>query len=154
MMMNRVTSNMRRRSIQWLGSVAVTAQLVASLAACATTPSGPVVALPNSYYLQPDKGREQTELVRRDGHRMLNAHVAAYAVSGQIVAGALGDVPQKRKYTNELPYTGTPETRYFILDTSNGRLESGLDADTWHKRLKELGVRSDFLIYPLLPWQA
>jgi hypothetical protein len=112
-----------------------------------------VVALPNSYYLQPDKD-QQTELVRRDGHRVLAGHVAAYAVSGNIVAGALGEVPSKRLYTNELPYAAGPDTRYFILDTSTGKLESGLDADTWHNRLKALGVRTDFSIYALLPWQG
>jgi hypothetical protein len=144
---------MHRRSVQLIGSVAITAVLVtSSLTACAAAPSGPVVALPNSYYLQPDKG-EQTQLVRRDGHRILPAHVAAYAVSGQIVAGALGDVASKRLYTNELPFKGESTTRYFILDTSTGKLESDLDLDSWHSRLKTLGVRDDFSIYPLLPWQ-
>jgi hypothetical protein len=127
--------------------------LMAGLTACASSPSGPVVALPNSYYLQPDKDL-QTLLVRRDGRRILEGHVAAYAVSNQIVAGAVGDVPHKRLYTNELPYTGGPDTRYFILDTSTGKLETGLDADAWHARLKALGVRQDFSIYALLPWQG
>jgi hypothetical protein len=123
-----------------------------SLISCATAQSGPVVALPNSYYLQPDANL-QTLLVRRNGTHVLAGHVAAYAVSGNIVAGALGDVPHNRLYTNELPYAGGPETRYFILDTAANKLESDLDADAWHKRLQELGVRSDFTIYPLLPWQ-
>lgn len=133
--------------------VAISALALMSLISCATAQTGPVVALPNSYYLQPDKGYLQTLLVRRNGHRMLKAHVAAYAVSGYIVAGAEGDVSSKRTYTNELPYTGGPDTRYFILDTTTGKLESDLDADTWHKRLVALGVHDDFKIYPLLPWQ-
>jgi hypothetical protein len=139
--------------LRFAGSAVIALMLMTSFFACATAPPGPVVALPNSYYMQPDKNL-QTELVRRDGHRILPGHVAAYAVSGSIVAGALGDVPSKRLYTNELPYTGAPDTRYFILDTSTGKLESDLDADAWHNRLKALGVRPDFAIYALLPWQG
>jgi len=145
---------MKRKSVRFISSTAITLMLLASLSGCATAAaSGPVVALPNSYYLQPDKNL-QTELVSRSGHRVLDAHVAAYAVSSQIVAGAAGDVSPKRTYTNELPYTGGPDTRYFILDTSTGKVESGLTADAWHSRLKALGVREDFAIYPLLPWQS
>jgi hypothetical protein len=138
--------------VQSIGSLVVAVALMMPLASCAAAPTGPVVALPNSYYLSPDKGL-QTELVRRDGRRVLPAHVAAYAVSGNIVAGALGDVPHNRLYTNELPYTAGPDTKYFILDTAAGKLESDLDEASWHKRLEELGVRKDFAIYPLLPWQ-
>jgi hypothetical protein len=145
-------AEMSRRLSRFSGSV-VLGLLLTPLSACVAAPSGPVVALPNSYYLQPDRAL-QTELARRDGHRVLAQHVAAYAVSGAIVAGALGDVPQKRLYTNELPYTGGPGTRYFILDTSTGRLESGLDADAWHSRLKALGLPDDFAIYAVLPWQG
>jgi hypothetical protein len=126
---------------------------MAWLPACASVPSGPVIALPNSYYLQPaDKG-QQTELVRRDGQRVLQGHVVAYAVSGHVVAGALGDAPHSRSYTNELPYKGSADTRYFILDTTTGKIESGLDEAAWHSRLKTLGVRDDFSIYTPLPWQ-
>jgi hypothetical protein len=144
---------MHRRIVPLIGSAVVsTILLMGALTACAAAPTGPVVALPNSYYLAPDKDL-QTELVQHDGRRVLQGHVAAYAVSGNIVAGALGDVPHRRLYTNELPYAGGSETRYFILDTASGKLESGLGADAWHARLKELGVRPDFAIYPLLPWQ-
>jgi hypothetical protein len=143
---------MHTRSIRPLGSLAILALALMFLISCATAQNGPVVALPNSYYLQPDKDL-QTLLVRRNGSRVLQGHVAAYAVSGYIVAGALGDVPHNRLYTNELPYSGGADTRYFVLDTGTGKLESGLDADAWHKRLEALGVQSDFKIYPLLPWQ-
>lgn len=143
---------MRRRSVSSICSLAAFAVVLMSLVSCATAQTGPVVALPNSYYLQPDKNL-QTLLVRRNGHRLMKEHVAAYAVSGYIVAGALGDVKTKRTYTNEVPYTGGPDSRYFILDTTTGKLETDLDEAAWRKRLQELGVRPDFQIYPLLPWQ-
>lgn len=143
---------MRKRPVYTICSLAVFTVVMMSLVSCATAQTGPVVALPNSYYLQPDK-HLQTVLVRRNGSRLLKGHVAAYAVSGYIVAGALGEVSPKRFYTNELPYSGGPNSRYFILDTNTGKLETNLPEDAWRKRLQELGVRSDFRIYPLLPWQ-
>ncbi|HTY92776.1 MAG TPA: hypothetical protein VMC02_02735 [Steroidobacteraceae bacterium] len=125
--------------------------LLMSLGAVAGV-TGPVVVLPNSYYLQPDKGG-QTKLVKHDGGRLLPGTIAAYAVSGQIVAGALGETTAtSRLYTNDLEFTGTADTRYFILDTATGKLESNLDEATWRKRLQELGQRSDLHIYPPLPW--
>jgi len=136
-----------------MGSVAIVALALTSVISCATAPTGLVVALPNSYYLTPDKDGLQTQLVRRDGGHLLQGHVAAYAVSGQIVAGAVGDVQRGRLYTNEEPFKGGPDTRYFILDTGTGKLEFPLEEAAWRKRLQELGVQSDFKIYPLLPWQ-
>jgi hypothetical protein len=124
--------------------------LAASIVSCATTPARPVVVLPNGYYLQPDK-TEQTEIVKRGGGTVVPAPVAAYAVSGYIVAGALGTAPPGLYF--DLAYTGHPNTRYFILDTTTGKLEINLSAADWHERLKELAVPSDFQIYPPLPWQ-
>jgi len=130
-----------------LGCVAV------SLSACADTRAGPVVALPNGYYLQPDR-EGQTELVKRDGHTVVPAPIAAYAVSGQVVAGALGKAqPQNRSYANDLPFHGGAETRYFILDTKTGLIDRGLDESAWHRKLNELGVTQSPEIYPLLPWR-
>jgi len=124
-----------------------------SLSAFAATVSGPVVVLPNSYYLQPDQGG-QTKLVKHNGSRLLPGTIAAYVVSGQIVIGALGPVPAaSRDITNDLEFTGTKDTRYFILDTASGKLETDLDEATWRMRIKELGLRTDLQIYPPLPWQ-
>ena len=115
--------------------------------------SGPVVVLPNSYYLQPDQGG-QTKLVKRDGKRLLPGTIAAYVVSGLLVVGAIGATPPPgHQFTNDLEFAGTADTRYFILDTASGKLESDLDEAAWHKRLQELGQRADLHIYPPLPWQ-
>ena len=114
---------------------------------------GPVIVLPNSYYVQPDKGN-QSRIVKRNGSAVLPGHIAAYAVSGDIVAGALGDAPAWGPlFTNDRAFVGNADTRYFILDTATGKLESDLDQAAWRKRLTELGVPEDFRLYPVPPWQ-
>lgn len=124
------------------------------LASCAITTPGPVVALPNGYYLQPDK-KQQTEIVKRGGRQVLRGPIAAYAVSGAIVAGARGEPrTEARSYPNDLPFKGTPETRYFVLDTMRGRLESDLNESAWRSRLADLGAPSTMRIYAPLPWQV
>ncbi|MGB6452730.1 MAG: hypothetical protein WBE92_18420 [Steroidobacteraceae bacterium] len=144
---------MHQRSVRQVGFAALATLLMISMISCATAPARPVVALPNGYYLQPD-AQDQSQIVKRGGSHVLPASVAAYAVSGYLVAGALGDAPpSSRLYTNDLAFTGSTDTRYFILDTSSGKLESNLTAPAWHERLKELGVPADFQIYPPLPWQ-
>jgi hypothetical protein len=136
-----------------LRSLACTSLLMIAVSAYASTVSGPVVVLPNSYYLQPDKSG-QTMLVKRDGKRLLTGTVAAYVVSGQLVVGAVGTTPPPaHQFTNDLEFTGTADTRYFILDTATGKLETDLDEAAWHKRLQDLGQRADLHIYPPLPWQ-
>jgi hypothetical protein len=134
--------------------IAALVSVVIALTACVHTRSGPVIALPNAYYLQPDPGG-QTELTKRAGQRVTEQPVAAYSVSGEIVTGAFGQEPRARShsYLNDLPFSGTPETRYFVLDTRNGRLDQNLDAAAWHRRLQELGAPGDLAIYAVLPWQ-
>ena len=135
------------RSLVLLGFLAVTQS------ACVATRAGPVIALPNAYYLQPDP-QGQTELAGRDGHLILPAPIAAYAVTGEIVAGALGkSVHESRSYANDLPFRGGSDTRYFVLDTRSGRLDRDLDEATWQRRLSELGVAHPPEIYSPLPWQ-
>jgi hypothetical protein len=142
-----------RAPFRLLQSLVCASLLMIAVSAYAASVSGPVVVLPNSYYLQPDEGG-QTKLVKRDGKRLLPGTIAAYVVSGELVVGAIGATPPPgHQFTNDLEFTGTPETRYFILDTATGKLESGLDEAAWHKRLQELGQRSDLHIYPPLPWQ-
>ncbi len=109
------------------------------------------MVLPNGYYLQPDKS-EQSQIAKRGGKVTVPGPVAAYAVSGNIVAGALGPSPAAGRLYADEPFSGKPDTRYFILDTSSGKLESDLDEADWHMRLKALGVPSDFEIYAPLPW--
>jgi hypothetical protein len=123
------------------------------LAACATT-TGPVVALPNGYYLQPNK-KQQTEIVKRGGRQVLRGPIAAYAVSAEIVTGALGEPRlESRSYPNDLPFKGTAETRYFVLETVSGRLDSNLDESAWRSRLADLGAPASLRIYAPLPWQV
>jgi hypothetical protein len=122
------------------------------LAACATAAQTAVVALPNGYYLRPDKQR-QTEIVKRGGKTVLPAPIAAYAVSATIVTGAEGEPSAaSHSYTNDLPFDGKADTRYFILNTDSGQLEKDLDAATWEARLKALGVPTPFKIYAPLKW--
>jgi hypothetical protein len=144
---------MRASSVRLIRSLACVCLLMFTVSAAAASVSGPVVVLPNSYYLQPDKGG-QTKLVKHDGGRLLPGTIAAYTVTGAFVTGALGAVPDSsRSFTNDLDFAGSADTRYFILDTASGKLETDLDEATWHKRLQELGVHTEVHIYPPLPWQ-
>jgi hypothetical protein len=143
---------MQVRFVRLVRSVLFTALALGTLSAVASV-TGPVVVLPNSYYLQPD-AQGQTKLVKHDGGRLLPGHVAAYLVFGQVVVGAIGEVPPAaHQFTNDLEFTGAPDTKYFILETTNGKLETDLDAAAWHKRIQELGLKSEVHIYPPLPWQ-
>jgi hypothetical protein len=138
------------RPVRLMRSVAFASLFMIALSAFAATVTGPVVVLPNSYYLQPDKAG-QTKLVKHDGGRLLPGTIAAYAVSGQFVVGALGAMPA-HQFGNDQEFTGSPDSRYFILDTASGKLESDLDEAAWHKRFQDLGLRVDLHLYPPLPW--
>jgi hypothetical protein len=134
--------------------ITVLRALVVSLAlsACVHTSGGPVVALPNGYYLHPTANGE-TEIVKRNGRRVLKGPVAAYAVRGRLVAGALGQPPLLgRAYANDLPFEGTPDTRYFVLDTASGKLDTDLDAAEWRRRLEAVSISPSLAIYSPLPW--
>jgi hypothetical protein len=134
------------------GSLVALVAFFAFLGGPAMAASGPVVALPNGYYLQPNKA-DQTALAKRGGKVLLPGPIAAYAVSRFIVAGALGEPStQARSYTNDLPFKGKEDTKYFILDTASGKLESNLSQADWRRRLDELGVPASFDIYAPLPW--
>jgi hypothetical protein len=134
--------------------IAALAGVVIALSACVHTRAEQVIALPNGYYLQPDQ-KGQTELTKRSGERVTSDPVAAYGVSGEIVTGAFGEEPRagSHSYLNDLPFSGSPQTRYFVLDTRSGRLDQNLDPAAWHRRLQELGTPRDFTIYAVLPWQ-
>lgn len=132
--------------------ISIPGSLALVLAACATSAQTAVVALPNGYYLQPDK-KHETELVKRGGRIVLPAPIAAYAVSATVVAGAVGAPSvESRSYTNDLPFEGKADTRYFVLDTNSGKLDSNLDAAAWEQRLKALGVTTPLRIYAPLKW--
>ena len=140
-------------SARWLRALSCACLLLISLNVFAKNVSGPVVVLPNSYYLQPDQGG-QTKLVKHDGSRLVPGTIAAYAVVGQYVIGAEGTTPApSHEITNDLDFAGKADTRYFILDTVSGKLEAGLTEAAWRQRIKDLGQRDDVHIYPPLPWQ-
>ena len=115
--------------------------LVLTANACAARPSPAVVALPNGYYLQAAKGNELS-IVKNNGRAVVPGPIAAYAVSRNIVMGALGTAPPlARTYTNDLPFKGDANTRYFILETLTGKVTTGLDEATWKMQLESLGVQ-------------
>lgn len=143
---------MHRRSVRQFAAATVAAVFTFSLISCATTPARPVIVLPNGYYITPTK-MEQSEIIKRGGSVAVPGPIAAYATSGNLVAGALGMAPVAGRLYSDQPYAGGPGTQYFILDTASGKVESNLDAMQWHERLKALGAPSDFEIYPPLPWQ-
>jgi len=142
---------MYRRFVSQFAPAAAAALFTSLFASCATTPAQPVVVLPNGYYVQPDK-QEQSEIVKRGGRVVLPGPIAAYATSGDVVTGALGTAPTAGRLYSDQPYAGSADTRYFILDTASGKLESNLDAMQWRDRLKTIGAPSDLEIYPPLPW--
>jgi len=143
---------MRERPIARDILLALTVAASLALGACASTNAQTLVALPNGYSLQPDKAA-RSQIVKRDGRGVVPAPIAAYAVSGNVVTGALGEpAPNSHLYTNDLPFSGAPETRYFVLDTRTGKLDTNLDAVSWKKRLEQLGVPADLRIYAPLPW--
>jgi hypothetical protein len=126
--------------------------LILSVDACASRPSPAVVALPNGYYLQASKGDELSR-VKSNGRAVVPGPIAAYAVSRNIVMGALGAPPPlARTYTNDLPFKGDANTRYFILDTLTGKLVTGLDEAAWKMQLTSLGVQGPIEVHtPFFP---
>jgi hypothetical protein len=132
--------------------------LMLSLTACATGGGGsssgapPAVALPNGYYLQRDKA-SNIGLVKRGGKQIVSGPVAAYDVEGNLVAGAVGRWPERGfSYPNESPFPDSPDAKYFILDTTSGQLESGMDPAAWRAKLKSLGASETLKITaPALP---
>jgi hypothetical protein len=123
-----------------------------SLNSCAATATQAVIALPNGYYLQPNKAGGLS-LAKRRGGAMVRESIAAYAVVRQVVTGALGEPPPlHRYYTNDLPFKGTADTRYFVLDTTSGKLDTGLDEAAWKARVAALGLPPTIELHaPIFP---
>lgn len=123
-----------------------------SVTACVSTTTAAVIALPNGYYLEPTKSGGLA-LDKGSGHTVIPGPVAAYAVVRQVVTGALGEPPPlDRHYTNDLPYKGSADTRYFVLDTRTGKLDSGLDETAWKMRMTELQLPAAVELHsPIFP---
>jgi len=126
--------------------------LLVGMASCASSRPQSVIALPNGYYVQPTKSG-QLSVVKRSGGTVVPGPIAAYSVFRKYVVGALGAAPPlQRTYTNDLPFQGTADTRYFVLDTKAGKLDSGLDEAAWKKELAALAIPASTEIYsPILP---
>ncbi len=100
-----------------LAVVTAIALLLPSIQGCATAAPPFVVALPNGYYLKRDRTMN-IGLITRAGQDVVRGPIAAYRVSGTIVAGCVGKWPKRSfAYPNELPFPDSPDCRYFILDT-------------------------------------
>jgi hypothetical protein len=119
---------------------------------CVAALATPAIALPNGYYLQPTK-TQQLALVKGSGSRAVLEPIAAYSVCGQAVIGATGaSLPLHREYTDDLPFKGAADTRYFVLNTETGKIESGLDEATWKTRVTPLCALTGTDLYaPILP---
>jgi hypothetical protein len=132
---------------------ALGAFLILALVPGAAISSPPaVVALPNGYYIKRDQALHPG-IVKRSGPTVLRGPIAAYAVYRHFVAGCVGTWPPRAfAYPNELPFPGSSDARYFILDTETGHLESDLPEETWRERLATLGIPSSLRITtPILP---
>ena len=123
-----------------------------NVSACVSTTTASVIALPNGYYLVPTKAGGLS-LDKGHGHSVVPGPVAAYSVVRQVVTGALGEPPPlNRHYTNDLPYKGSADTRYFVLDTRTGKLDTGLDEAAWKMRLTALELPSPVELHsPIFP---
>ena len=97
------------------------------------------VALPNSYYIERDRSGQLVVVDRRE--KVILAPLAGYAVSGSIVTGLVGAPYDGKSYPNDTPLPPSPEPRYFVLDTSTGRLQSGLAEANWKAQLMALGIQ-------------
>jgi hypothetical protein len=136
-----------KRTARWIAALVG----LPGMAACASTPPF-VVALPNGYYLQRDRNA-QVALVQRGGRTIIQGPIAAYGVSGELVAGCVGESPKRSfSYPNDTPFPDSPDCRYFILDTPSGHIESGLDPQAWRAKLKAIGAPQSLPITaPVLP---
>jgi hypothetical protein len=132
------------------------ALICTAFAACASTAQKFVIALPNGYYVERDKA-SNARIVKRTGGVVVPGPIAAYGVDRYIVTGLIGNVPTTgSSYPNDSPIRVTPElektTSYFVLDTTSGKLETGLKTAAWEARLQELGAKvAGGIRAPLLP---
>jgi hypothetical protein len=133
------------------GRTASAAVLAFLLGGCATASQPFAVALPDGYYIQRDRSSEP-EIVKRGGSKVLDGPIAAYAVHGRTVVGCVGTWPHRSSgYPNEAAFPGSPDAKYFILDTESGELQSGLTIDAWKQALAARKIPQDVRITaPLL----
>ena len=145
-----MTTSFRSGACRRIVSAAAFA-VVLLIGGCATAGQPAAVALPDGFYIQLDRSSE-TDIVRRGGPRVLDGPIAAYAVYQRFVVGAVGTWPNRSAgYANEARFPGSPDARYFILDTATGYVESGLSLEAWQKALASRQIPQDIPIRaPLL----
>ncbi len=137
-----------RRSMNARSRCAALLALTVFVSACATTSAHSVIALPNGYYFQLNKA-QQPAIVKSRGSTAVDGPIAAYCVYKDFVIGALGASPaQPGVYRNDSPFKGGPDTKYFVLDTDSGKIDSGLDEAALKSRLTSLGAPATLAIYP------
>lgn len=142
---------LRKTSAIVLGTVMCT-----TFAGCAAQGGGSsgsspfVVALPNGYLINRDRSAN-TRIVKRSGGVVVQGPIAGYTVVRNVVTGYVGDPPP----VDSIVPTSAPAekaAKYFVLDTTSGKVDSSLDAAAWNNRLKELGApASPEITPPILP---
>jgi hypothetical protein len=142
----------KNRAAPGLGHFVAALIPFALMQGCVTSSQPPVIALPNGYYLERNRG-SNIALVGRRGQELLAGPIAAYRVERTTVVGCVGEWPKRAfAYPNETPFPDSNDCRYFIFDTASGRLDQGLAPSVWRARLKEMGLAQSLQITaPVLP---
>lgn len=127
--------------------------LIVTVTGCATQGGGSspfVVVLPNGYLIDRDRS-SNTRIVKRSGGVVVQGPIAGYTVVRDIVTGYVGDPPPAGSMA---PAPPPPDNaaKYFVLDTTSGKVDRNLDTAAWSSRLKELGAPpSPVIAPPILP---
>jgi hypothetical protein len=134
--------------MRWLSSV-----LCAVLVGCAAGGGGTsafVVVLPNGYLIDRDKS-SNTRIVKRSGAVVVQGPIAGYTVVQNVVTGYVG-VPPPVGTTVPDPPPEEKAAKYFVLDTTSGKVDNNLDTAAWKSRLEQLGAPASLVITPpILP---
>ena len=127
--------------------------LIALVTGCAAQGGGSspfVVVLPNGYLIDRDRS-SNTRIVKRSGGVAVQGPIAGYTVVRDVVTGYVGDAPPVGA-SSPTPPPPEQAAKYFVLDTTSGRVDSNLDTAAWNNRLKELGAPTSPVISPpILP---
>lgn len=136
-------------------SIVLTTLICATVAGCATQGGGSgaspfVVVLPNGYLIDRDRS-SNTRIVKRSGGVAVQGPIAGYAVVRNLVTGYVG-APPPVDSTAPTPPPPDKAAKYFVLDTTSGKVDANLDIAGWNNRLKELGApQSPEISPPILP---
>jgi hypothetical protein len=142
--------------LQKISAIVLTTVLCATFAGCAMHGGGAssaspfVVVLPNGYLIDRDRS-SNTRIVKRSGGLVVQGPIAGYTVLRNVVTGYVGDPPPEGS-TAPTPAPAEKAAKYFVLDTTSGKVDNSLDTTAWNSRLKELGApASPEITPPILP---